>query len=134
MAYCNNCGGTLGDYDRVCSNCGTPVARSGSVSAQGGSRSSGTTTTYSSGLQNDVISSWGYVGSLILMGLPIVGFIITIVWAAGGASNQNRRNLARAYLLILAITIGIMVVVLVSIIARFGSLVYYLNYLSNMLY
>lgn len=133
MAYCNNCGGTLGDYDRVCSNCGTPVARSSSAPMQRDSRSQ-TVSTYSSGLQNEVISSWGYVGSLILMGLPIVGFILTIVWAAGGASNQNRRNLARAYLLIWAISVGIMIIVLASIIARFGSLVYYLNYLSNMFY
>lgn len=47
------------------------------------------------------IGAWGFVGSFLLMSIPVVGTILTIVWACGGAHNQNRRGLARASLLML---------------------------------
>ena len=51
------------------------------------------------------MGTWGYVGSLLLMGLPLAGLILAIVWAAGGTSNVHRRNLARAVLILMAIGI-----------------------------
>ena len=38
--------------------------------------------------------------ALLLFLLPGVGLITAIVWALGGAKNPSRRNLARAYLLL----------------------------------
>ena len=60
---------------------------------------------YSMSSAYDVLSSWGFVGSILLMSIPLVGFIITIVWASGGASNLNRRNLARAYLIFIGLSV-----------------------------
>lgn len=37
---------------------------------------------------------------LFLSGIPVVGFILLLVWAFGGAINQNRKNFARATLII----------------------------------
>ncbi|MEL7602441.1 MAG: zinc-ribbon domain-containing protein [Bacillota bacterium] len=58
------------------------------------------------------MGTWGYVGSLLLMGLPVAGFILAIVWACGGTNNVHRRNLARAMLILMAI--GIVLGILLS--------------------
>lgn len=50
-----------------------------------------------------LMSVWDTVGSIILMGLPVIGLIISIIWAVGGCRKINRRNLARAFLLLMAI-------------------------------
>lgn len=51
------------------------------------------------------ISTWGYIGIMLLMCIPIVGFILLIVWAIGGCRKVNKRNLARASLIICAISL-----------------------------
>ena len=61
-----------------------------------------------------VISLWGYLGTYLLLSIPVVGLILTLVWAFGGAHNQNRRNLARAMLLAYAIVV---VLYLVAVLA-----------------
>lgn len=58
------------------------------------------------------ISAWGYVGYQILFSIPLVGFILLIVFSFSDA-NINRRNFARSYFiifligLILAVILGI---------------------------
>lgn len=44
------------------------------------------------------ISMWGYLGYELLFAIPCVGFIMILVFAFGGAKNQNVRNFARSYL------------------------------------
>lgn len=44
------------------------------------------------------ISPWGYVGYIILFGIPLVGFILMLVFAFGGNRNINVRNFARSFL------------------------------------
>ena len=43
------------------------------------------------------ISMWGYFGLEILFSIPVVGFIILIVYALGGTKNVNKKNFARSY-------------------------------------
>ena len=50
-----------------------------------------------------VMSTGGFVGSCILMNIPVIGWLICIIWACGGCKNRNRRNFARANLIFLAI-------------------------------
>lgn len=45
------------------------------------------------------ISTWGYVGIILLLGIPFVGLTIAIVWACGGCRKVNKRNFARAFLI-----------------------------------
>ena len=57
------------------------------------------------------ISMWGYFGYEILFAIPVVGFIVLLVFALGGTSNINVRNFARSkfcYLIICTIVIGIL--------------------------
>ncbi len=51
------------------------------------------------------MGTWGYVGSMLLLWIPVVNLILAIVWAAGGTSNVHRRNFARAWLIVAAIAI-----------------------------
>jgi hypothetical protein len=44
-----------------------------------------------------------YVGAGLLMIIPVIGWIICIVWACGGSKNLNRRNYARATLIFMII-------------------------------
>lgn len=48
------------------------------------------------------ITTWGYVGTMLLMGIPIVGLILAIIWACGGCRKINKRNLSRAFLIMMA--------------------------------
>ena len=57
----------------------------------------------------NVISVGGYVGTLILFSIPIIGWIICIIMAIV-AKNPNRRNFARAMLILIIIMIVISVI------------------------
>lgn len=67
------------------------------------------------------ISTGGYIGIMFLMCIPVIGFILMLVWAFGGCRKINKRNLARAYL-ILSI-IGVVLTVALS--------VFVANFLAN---
>lgn len=49
------------------------------------------------------ISAWGFIGILALFAIPVIGWIFAIIWACGGCRKLNKRNLARGYLIILAL-------------------------------
>ena len=50
-----------------------------------------------------VMNAKGFVGSAILMNIPVIGWLICIIWACGGCKNRNKRNFARANLIFLAV-------------------------------
>lgn len=50
------------------------------------------------------ISVWGYVGIMLLMCVPCVGLVFLIVWACGGCRKVNKKNFARAALIITLIS------------------------------
>ncbi len=49
------------------------------------------------------ITAWGFIGILALFAIPVIGWIFAIIWACGGCRKLNKRNLARGYLIILAL-------------------------------
>ncbi len=71
------------------------------------------------------ISMWGYFGYQILFSIPVVGFIVLIVFALG-ASNVNLKNFARSYFCVLILGLIIML-----ILALTGAGAYFASYLSN---
>ncbi|HEY5560975.1 MAG TPA: zinc ribbon domain-containing protein [Clostridiaceae bacterium] len=48
-----------------------------------------------------------YILTLIVSLIPVIGFIMLLVWAFGSSINQNKKNFARAVLLILIIGVAI---------------------------
>ena len=70
-------------------------------------------------LEYKPISMWGYFGYEILFSIPVVGFILLLVFAFGGTQNINLKNFARSYFCFLIIA----VVLLIIIVAIAGGLV-----------
>lgn len=48
------------------------------------------------------ISVLGYIGYFVLFLIPILGIVMILYFSFGGAKNRNLKNLARAYLCIMA--------------------------------
>lgn len=73
-----------------------------------------------------VLSSWSYMGTMLLMCIPVVGLILTLVWAMGGANNLNRVHFARGvlllYILMAALFIGLLAMTGFSANMRFSLL------------
>lgn len=46
-----------------------------------------------------------WILTLILSAIPCVGFVMLLVWAFGGSGNVNRRNYARATLIMAVIVV-----------------------------
>ncbi|MBA4347738.1 MAG: hypothetical protein C0413_02685 [Clostridiales bacterium] len=105
MSFCESCGNPVYRLDRTCASCGAPVTQNGQSARNGSQSRNSVLEDISPRTPYDVLSSWGFVGSIFLMSIPVIGFIITIVWASGGASNLNRRNLARAYLIFVGLSV-----------------------------
>ena len=57
------------------------------------------------------ISMWGYFGYELLFSIPVIGFIILLVFAFGGSGNVNVKNFARSYfcLTILLLILGLII-------------------------
>lgn len=58
------------------------------------------------------ISMWGYFGYELLFSIPLVGFILLLVFSFGGTRNKNLRNFARSYFCFLILMIIIFGVIL----------------------
>ncbi len=54
-----------------------------------------------------VMSVGEFFGSMLIMAIPVIGWIFAIIWACGGTKKVNKANLARATLINIAITIAI---------------------------
>lgn len=135
--YCQSCGSALDAGSTFCSNCGksamvTPVQQSqpSQNSSQSYSAPSSTYTApqqpqpvyqtvppnYQTGYQASAqqslaidkpLSIMDYIVMFIVMSIPLVGFIMTLVWAFGSDTNTNKKNYCRAYLILALIGIGL---------------------------
>ncbi len=120
--FCTNCGAPLADDKKFCTECGTsidlaphgnttPTNTSGNTFTETSSTDSisrtntipntyGLETVPPHGSKYEPISTWGYIGIFLLTCIPIVGLIFTIIWAFGGCRKINKRNMARASLIL----------------------------------
>ncbi|GBU26505.1 hypothetical protein R84B8_00015 [Treponema sp. R8-4-B8] len=55
------------------------------------------------GGSSSVMRTIDFVIASIIMCIPVVGLVVYIIWACGGCENLNRRNFARAMLILLAV-------------------------------
>lgn len=112
---CTNCGNSIPDQSSICPNCGSSqvpaaAAAPASVSQQMPPPA------YAPGPYQQVrpdlvapLSVWDYVIMFILQAIPIVGIVMLFVWAFGD-SNINKKNYARAALLMVLVAMGLMIV------------------------
>ena len=64
-------------------------------------------------MDNKPISMWGYFGYQILFALPVVGWILVIIFAFA-SPNVNVRNFARSYFCILIVIVALLLFALVT--------------------
>jgi len=60
------------------------------------------------------LSAWAYVGYQLLFSIPLIGFILLIVFSFS-EDNINRRNYARSYFCTLLITLAIAVIAFIVV-------------------
>jgi hypothetical protein len=77
---------------------------------------------------NQTVSVGDWFVTILLSSIPMVGFIMLLVWAFGGGAKESKKNYARAAL-IFAI-IGMVVGIISSIIFSLTSAAF-LTWLSN---
>lgn len=53
------------------------------------------------GSKYEPITIGGYIGIILLMMLPLINFILLLVWACGGCRKVNKTNFARAMLVVM---------------------------------
>ena len=89
---CKKCGGTVKTEDQFCMHCGTPLEKEESVKEEKRDES-----------QAEVLSFWDYLMMLILLAIPVVNFVVCILWIVGKNGNPNRRNFAKAWMVLAVI-------------------------------
>lgn len=71
------------------------------------------------GTKYEPITTGGFIGITLLLCIPIIGFILLIVWACGGCRKISKRSFARATL-ILAIIMAVLGLIISLV---FGSMI-----------
>ena len=86
---CKKCGGAVKMEDQFCMHCGMPLEKEESVREENRNDN-----------KAEVLSMGDYLLMLILLVIPVVNFIVCILWIISGNGNPNRKNFAKAWLII----------------------------------
>ncbi len=107
--YCSHCGANIPDGSLACPNCGTSFGSGNQIPNtaqnqntnyyQNNGYNPNSNVVMDPNFDYTPISAWGYIGYSLLFSIPLIGFILMIVYACGGTKNINLRNLSRAYLI-----------------------------------
>ncbi len=62
-----------------------------------------------------------WIGTLLLLMIPIANIILLFVWAFGDDNKPCRKNFAKAELILMAIFIGLYIIILIAIFSIFGT-------------
>lgn len=149
---CKHCGTQNPDSSTFCQGCGAKLGGSGTAGSNGagGNNSYGGNTggyggnnggfqggynqnsnfnrvqvpnTASIPEEYQPISMWGYFGYEILFSIPLVGFILLLVFSFGGTKNKNLKNFARSYFCFTIVVIVLSIIFLGSTLgAALGSM------------
>ena len=126
--FCEKCGNKLPDGAKFCGGCGAktepvhpayaaaeepaparpipPPAYASSVRAEPSYQQAYTPqqpSAYSGRGGSDPLRVGQYIGMLLLMCIPLLNIILLFVWSFGGSINLNKKNFARASLILGAI-------------------------------
>lgn len=71
--------------------------------------------------KNLSIGDW--IITYILTAIPLIGLIMLFVWAFGGGTQPNKRNWAKAMLIIYSIVIVLIIIAIILIGAAFGAII-----------
>ena len=91
---CKKCGGTVKVEDQFCMHCGMPLEKEEHV------REHSAREEKQDDHKAEVLTMWDYLLMLILMAIPVVNFIVCILWIISSNGNPNRRNFAKAWMIV----------------------------------
>ena len=60
------------------------------------------------------ISPLGYIGYILLFSIPLVGFILLLVFSFGGTANKNVKNFSRSYFCYFIISVIVVLVIMLA--------------------
>lgn len=89
---CKKCGGAVKAEDQFCMHCGMPLEKEEPVREERREEN-----------QAEVLSMGDYLLMFIILAIPVVNFIVCILWIISGNSNPNKRNFAKAWMVIAVI-------------------------------
>lgn len=136
--FCEKCGAKLPDGAKFCGSCGE-TTEAGADREQPSSSIPPAPTAPQPPRQDyyvpqqpsgqaygsEPLSVGQYVGMFLLMAIPLVNIILMFVWGFGSEANLNRKNYARAMLIMAAIGIVLWIICVIafgSLIAAFGDM------------
>lgn len=119
--YCTKCGREISDTSNVCSYCGTDV-RYQTVYSDSGNYSNSNTTPY---IHEDTnpMTVGNYLVMLLLMCIPLVNLVLLCIWAFSMDTNVNKKNFARAYLILILIGLVLSVLLWSVMVAMFSTII-----------
>lgn len=126
--FCENCGNKLKEGADVCLNCGKQVKKENSNDNENYERNYNMNHYGNGFLYQQIpseykpISMWGYFGYEILFAIPIIGWLLLLIFALGGTSNVNLKNFARSYFCLLIIIVIIFLIVAAVGVGTYSSL------------
>lgn len=97
MYFCKNCGRLAHPGEDRCPKCGTPHAQPIHAAAPAGPAAP----QYHPAEEKPEVPALGFgstLGTLVVFAIPLVGFIMMLVWSFADAPDSARQRLARAYL------------------------------------
>ncbi|UYO61565.1 zinc ribbon domain-containing protein [Acetobacterium wieringae] len=133
--FCENCGKQIPDDAAFCTHCGAKQlgksASSQSVSSTQSpqpTRASAPTPSVQKNEATDLITMGQYLIMFLITAIPIAGIVMLFIWGFGSETGPNKKNFARAYLVMMAITVGAAIlisIVMGAIMAFVVSTMYY---------
>jgi predicted nucleic acid-binding Zn ribbon protein len=134
--FCPKCGATVENGTRFCSECGTDVLAAQAAPTGNAAQPQYARNTYGTPPPppappqprpqygypqypqpvnpNDAPLSVGqFILTMIVFAIPLVGFIMMLVWAFSSDVNKNRKNYSRAALILWVIGVVISIVLLI---------------------
>ena len=127
MYFCKNCGRLARPGEPCCPKCGMPHAEPPHKAAPAAPQ-------YHPAEGPHDVPAMGYsstLGTLIIFAIPLVGFIMMLVWSFSDAPDNARKRLARAYLtrtlIVAAVIAALLLLGAVGLAAVTHSMYYYLR-------
>lgn len=136
---CPNCGTSNPDGTRFCVGCGTklegavppPVYQQPPVQTRQQSYQAPAYQNIPAVNPNTTpMRTSEFFWMMFVLGIPLAGFICSLIWAFGSNVNENRRNYCRAVLIwmLVSICLGIVIAIILSLLGASLGNVLYNNY------